>query len=48
MVLTGLESDTIYEITVHAYNGDGDGDKLKTQVTTKKPDDQSKCLVKNL
>ena len=42
-VLTGLESDTIYEITVHAYNNDGNGTKLKIQVTTEKPDDSSKC-----
>ncbi|CAB4021742.1 titin, partial, partial [Paramuricea clavata] len=42
-VLTGLESDTIYEITVHAYNNDGEGDKLKIQVRTEKPDDSRTC-----
>ncbi|CAB4039419.1 titin [Paramuricea clavata] len=45
VVLTGLESDTIYEITVHAYNDDGDGDKLKIQVKTEKPDDSTTVVI---
>ncbi|CAB4011127.1 angiopoietin-1 receptor-like, partial [Paramuricea clavata] len=44
-VLTGLESDTIYEITVHAYNNDGHSDKLKIQVTTEKPDDSTTVVI---
>ncbi|CAB4013807.1 angiopoietin-1 receptor, partial [Paramuricea clavata] len=45
MVLIGLGSDTIYEITVHAYNDDGDGDKLKTQVTTEKSDGSTTVVI---
>ena len=47
VVLNNLESNTFYVITVHGYNDEGDGDKLKIEVSTKKSDSSCKyceCL----
>ena len=35
-VLSNLESDTYYIITIHAYNDEGSGKNLEITVTTKK------------
>ncbi len=42
VVLNNLESNTFYVITVHGYNDEGDGDKLKVEVSTKKSDSSCK------
>ena len=34
--LSDLETDTLYDITVHGYNGEGSGDKIATKARTKK------------
>jgi hypothetical protein len=41
-VLNDLQGDTFYVITVHGYNDEGDGDKLRIEVSTKDSPDSCK------
>lgn len=44
-VITGLESETFYQITVHGYNDEGIGDKKRIQVKTDKESSSRKYLI---
>ena len=44
-VITGLDSGTFYQITVHGYNDEGIGDKNRIQVKTDKKSSSCKYLI---
>ncbi|CAB3991504.1 angiopoietin-1 receptor-like isoform X3 [Paramuricea clavata] len=45
VVLSDLQGDTFYVITVHGYNDEGDGDKLRIEVTTKDSPSSSNLVI---